>query len=260
MKYFRSLLVLSVLVLLISAVGCGKDREPEIKDGAAAGLAHMERAILYLERGDLDKAMDDLLVAIELMPDSTAPLLAVAGIYEATGEFQRAVESYRAALALNPNIAPAHFQIGLISKRARRNYDTALPRFLKAVELDSTEVEYAYQLADTYHDLERFPEAKKYFEMAVSLDPDHAYAHYGLGEILESHLELLDEGFSEYERAISIFPRDADLRFLVGQAYAGHGRKREAKRHLEEFLRLAPESPKAGTVEELVRHIDRSEG
>jgi Flp pilus assembly protein TadD len=73
-------------------------------------------------------------------------------------------------------------------------------------------------------------------------------------------MERLGDGFSEYEKAVSIDPRDANLRFLVGEAYARHNRTEDARRHLNEYLRLAPDSPKAPAVEEMVRQLDSSPG
>ncbi len=253
-----AVLMAATAVLLTAACSQNGSSDPEKR--AEAGLAHLERGYLYLERGNFDRAMEDLVVAAELMPDSTAPLLAIAGVYEAEGKFQQAVETYRAAIALEPDLAAAHFKIALISKRARKDYETALPRLQRAAELDSTEAEYFYQLGDTYHDLERFGEAKENFEMAISLDPDHPYAHYGLGEILEAHMDRPEEGFSEYEKAVAISPNDPALRLLIGEAYAKHRRAQEAYTHLNAFLRLAPEAPQAEMIRKLLNRLGRSEG
>ena len=241
------------------AAGCARERAHE-EEGLDAGLAHMERAYRYVELGDLDKAMGDLVVAAELMPDSSGPLLTLGDVYEAKGQFQQAVESYRSALALDPNIAVAHFKIGFISKTMRGDNATALTRLSRAVELDSTNATYQFQLADIFHETERFSEAKERFEKAISLNSDHAYAHYGLGEILEAHMGLPEEGFSEFEKAVSIAPTDPNLRRLVGEAYARNGRPREAVRHLQESLRLEPDSPRAQEVRETIRLIESSQG
>lgn len=259
LKPHGRIVAMIALAAAVIALGCGETRRAHEESPALAGSAHLERAYLHIDRGNLERAMDDLVVAVELMPDSAAPLMAMASIYEVEGDIQPAVEAYRAALALDPNIAFAHFKIGLISKRMRNDYDTALRRFLRAVALDSTQTEYLYQLGDTYHDLERYAEAKENFEKALAADPNHPYAHYMLGDILESHMERLEEGFSEYERAASILPRDPTLRLKIGEAYARHRRTGEALRHLREFLRLAPDSPDAPAVSELVRRIERSE-
>jgi len=253
------ILALLTLVAAAAAHGCGEARRSTEVDVDEAGSAHLERAIMQLDRGNLDRAMDDLIVAVEMMPDSAAPPVVLAGLYEAREEIQRAVETYRAALALDPTIAMAHFKIGLICKRMRNDYDTALTRFLRAAALDSTESEYFYQLGDTYHDLERFAEAKVNFEKALELNPTHPYAHYGLGEILESHMERLEPGFSEYEKAVSILPRDPVLRLKIGEAYARHRRHADALRHLKEFLRLAPDSREAPAIADLVTRIERSQ-
>ncbi len=253
----RMIVVIAVAVL-VGAAGCAKKGAREDVAGVEAGMAHLERAYQFMERGNYPRAMEDLVVAARLMPDSTLPLMAIGDVSEALGRYQQAVESYRAALALDPNIAVANFKIGFISRAIRDDNKTALARFTRAVELDSTNATYAFQLADLYHDLERYGEAKKYFEKAISLDPDHAYAHYGLGEIFDKHMDLPEQGFSEYEKAVSIASKDPNLRLMVGQAYVERGRRSEAIRHLTEFLRLAPNSPDAPSVEALIRQLERS--
>lgn len=257
MKNPRAVVGCVILAAIAVSAGCGGDKT-STEDNADAGFAHLERALLFMDRGELEKAMDDLVVAARLMPDSAAPLVAIGDIHMAYRRFQEAVESYRAALVLDPGIARAHFNIGYISKEFRNDNATARARLSRAVELDSTNATYVFQLGDVYHKLERFGEARESFEKAISLDADHAYAHYSLGEIYEEHMEKLKEGFSEYEKAIAIAPSDANLRLWVGEAYMEHDRPQEARRHLQEFLRLAPNSPKAPAVEEMVRYIDNS--
>lgn len=260
MKNYRAVFTISVFLAAALAAGCGGDNPREAADGTAAGMAHLERAHIIIERGDLDKAMEDLVVAARLMPDSAGPLMVIGDIHMAYRRFQEAVESYRAALAIDPSIARAHFNIGYISKEYRDDDATALARLSKAAELDSSNATFAFQLGDLHHKMERFAEAKECFEKAISLDSDHAYAHYSLGEIYDEHMDSPAVGFSEYEKAVSIAPMDANLRLLVGSAYAKRGRPEAAIRHLTDFLRLAPEAPEAPAVEEMVRRLDNSLG
>jgi tetratricopeptide (TPR) repeat protein len=249
-----------VAAVSVAAAGCGRRQAHEETAGPVEGMAHLERGYAFIQRGEYPRAMEDLVVAAQLMPDSTLPLMAIGQVSEVLGQYQQAVECYRQALAIDPNIALANFKIGFISRAVRGDDKTALARFTRAVELDSTNATYAFQLADLYHDSERFAEAKKYFEKAIALDPDHAYAHYGLGEIFDQHMDQPEKGYSEYEKAIAIAPEDANLRLMVGKAYAERGRRTEAVRHLTEFLRLAPNSPEADSVETLIRRLERSKG
>jgi tetratricopeptide (TPR) repeat protein len=260
MKIFRIILLIMLFGAFAVAAGCGGKENPEPENDTQAGFAHLERALAFIERGEMEKAMDDLVVAARLLPDNPEPFMAMGDVHMANRRFQEAVESFRAALAINQGIARAHFNIGYISKEFRDDLTTGLARLAKAAELDSTNATYAFQLGDVYHKMELFEEAKNSFERAISLDSDHAYAHYSLGEILEEHMDLPLEGFSEYEKAISIAPRDANLRLWVGKAYVKYDRLEEARRHLQEYLRLAPESPKAPAVEEMMRYLDSSLG
>lgn len=249
----------AVIVALILAVAvlpsCSKRG-----DDAAAGAAHMERGFASLEAGDIDQALKDFTVAAELMPDSTGPLRAIGDVHNARGEPALAIESYRAALALDPEQDQVHFMIGFVSKMALGDLATALAELSKAAELDSTNAMYQYQLGDALHGLQRYDEAMERFRRAIEIKPDHGGSHYSIGEIYDVHMDNPDEAFSWYEKAVAIDPEMAKLRELVGMSYARHGRYDEALKHFREFLKLAPEAPSAKAVQEAITYIESQEG
>lgn len=247
--------ILGVVLAVAFFPGCGKRG-----DNVASGTAHLERGLAALDRGDFDKAMKDFTEAIKLMPDSATPHIAVGDLYNVQGQYEKAIESYRQALELSPGIPEVHFMIGFISKQWMGDDATGLVEISKAVELDSTSATYRYQLGEVLHSLERYEEAEVQLRQAIAINPDHAGAHFALGELYESHLGMLEQGFSEYEKAVAIDPENPDIRQSVGVAYARNDRFDDALRHFREYLKIAPDSPAVPAVEEAIRWIESRQG
>ena len=229
-------------------------------DDPAAGMAHLERGMEAQMAGEPDKAMRDFLAAAELMPDSVGPIIALADLYAAQGQPELAIDKYREALVLDPDLDQAHFMIGLISKGALGDLATALAELGKAAEIDSTRAVYHYQLGDALQRLGRFDEALERFQRTVEIDSGHGGALYAIGGILENYKGLPDEAFSWYEKAVAVDPGMPQLRELVGMSYARHGRYEDALRHLRECVKLAPESAAGKRAAEAITHIESMEG
>jgi tetratricopeptide (TPR) repeat protein len=82
------------------------DRALEIDPGYGPARANL--AQLYFRRGWSEQAAQQYVLAAAALPDSAAPLLAIAGaLYEGTGKRDRAAEMYRKALAARRGYLPA---------------------------------------------------------------------------------------------------------------------------------------------------------
>jgi tetratricopeptide (TPR) repeat protein len=80
-------------------------------------------------------------------------------------------EAVERALALNPNLAEAHAQVGRIKQQADFDWAGAAASFQRAVALDPGNPEVARSAAGLATDLGRFDEALQLARRAVDLDP-----------------------------------------------------------------------------------------
>jgi tetratricopeptide (TPR) repeat protein len=171
------------------------------------------------ERTTHDEAADEETEATLLLPDrggSSAPTAAAleteAQEAEDDGDYQRAVEAYRALLAVEGPSPAVNFRLADALYRAG-DYAAARERYYVAIELDEDFVEARANLGCLLAELSDHEHAIAAFEGALALYPEYADVHYHLGQL------LLDQGQVEQGRA-----------------------------HLESFLSLAPESPWADEV------------
>jgi TolB-like protein/class 3 adenylate cyclase/Tfp pilus assembly protein PilF len=88
----------------------------------------------------------------------------------------------------------------------------------------------------------RFAAAEEAAAKALSLAPDHAFAHVSLGMIL-GFTNRAAQGIAEFERALALDRNMAGAHALIGQNKLFIGRAEETEAHVLEALRLSPRDP-----------------
>ena len=87
-------------------------------------------------------------------------------------------------------------------------------------------------------------EAAGHFEAALRIKPDHATAHYNLGNALAAMPGRLNDAITHYEEALRLKPNNAEQHNNLGNALVRvPGRINEAITHYETALRLKPNAP-----------------
>jgi tetratricopeptide (TPR) repeat protein len=95
-----------------------------------------------------------------------------------------AEHAYRKAIALDPDLASAHTNLGALLLCDERR-DEALPCFVRAMELDPTQAEAPYNVGFLLLEDRRVTDAAGMLERAVRLDPGFADAHFNLAVALD---------------------------------------------------------------------------
>lgn len=158
----------------------------------------------------------------------------------ANGHPAAAVSALKRALALDPNLAPAHFHLGMALKDLVR-LDEAETAFRDALRIDPSYAEAHRNLGELLQDRGRLEEARDCFESAVRVARGTAPVglHMRLGAVrwkLGDSAGALDS----FERAVSESPDSAEARYNLGSAQLESGRLEEAVRSAREALRLRP--------------------
>ena len=156
-----------------------------------------DRGTLLAELGDRLVAPDGQLVIdfgrkSRTPPEITVPVVPVSAdewfergqAFEEQEQLTRAVEAYRSALSLRPDVPETHFNLGNVLRGLGR-LDGAEERFRMAVDLDSTLSEAWYNLADLMEETKRLDEAITCLQRAVATSPDYADAHFNLAHCYE---------------------------------------------------------------------------
>lgn len=161
-------------------------------------------------------------------------------------DFTLAFEYFEGILKKNPNFADVRNKAGLcLAMMGETN--RALAEFDKALSVNDDYAEAHLNRAIVLNELGRFDEAKLAFSKASQLDTRDggdfpsdagnrlAISHAGTGD-LYMVADRPDRAAHEYEAALSIRPRYADIRSKLAEAYLQQDRLTEAQAQLDQIL------------------------
>ncbi len=155
------------------------------KGDAVAATAANSRGIGQMEQFEYEKAEAAFAEAAKLAPDWLPARINLGmAIYNRAGDvadpvLPRAVAVFEQVLAEDPKNPYAHFNLGIIRKYTG-DFDRAFGHFKTVTELDPTDDRAWLYLAQSLPNRADSPDAKRYFERALELNPALAQAFYGL--------------------------------------------------------------------------------
>lgn len=154
------------------------------------------------------------------------------------GRPEDAARWYRKALEADPELAPAHADLGTILAQLGRT-DEAVGHLRRAVDVDPENPLYRDQLARALVQQQRLDAAIQQFRAAVALDPDRVSLRNNLGNalLLNGNREA---AIRQYEAALRTDPAYSEAHFNLGRALAAEGQVDRALGHLTEAARLTP--------------------
>ena len=162
-----------------------------------------------------------------------------------------AAEARRAARSPNPDSIDLYFQgmIWINKGITADNLAHASRFFERALALDPYNVGAWVGLASadvdavtTYMAADRWRHiacAETALTRALSLAPDHAWAHVEMG-VLQMYTNRPAQGIAECERALALDPNFAHAHGMIGLAKVVNGRFEETEAHIQEAIRLSP--------------------
>lgn len=174
-------------------------------------------AIAREKKGDLQGAEQAYLKAIELKTYQDSTFVNLGRIYIEWGRLDKALELFRAALSLNPDLAEAHNCIGQIYAIQNR-VDDALQEFLQVVKLKPNLAVAYNNIGSMYLRQNKSTEAIESYGKAIERDPDCVDAYVNRGQLLLAKGRS-SEAITDYRRALEIDPTNAtavaQLRWLT---------------------------------------------
>jgi tetratricopeptide (TPR) repeat protein len=138
------------------------------------------------------------------------------------GGLDQAIEYYRQSLALEPNSALAHSNLGAALQRRGQLAD-ALAEFRRAIELQPGRGEYHYNLAGGLAAAGDGAGAAASYQRALALDPNDADARNNLGVLLQQRGDL-SGAEQQYAAALTRAPRHVGVLSNLGALYAQQGK------------------------------------
>lgn len=164
-----------------------------------------------------------------------------------------AVLAFQEAVRLDPNLAEAHFRLGLgyesLGKRdeAEGEYKKAVEGYKKYFEQNENDAEAHYALGQTYANLGQYSEAVRQYKEATKLKEDDPDMFYDLG-VAYTKLAQYDAAAAAFSKSLELDPDNYRAQDGLDDAKEGIQRIRVGRKHQEDLLKKekADELKKAG--------------
>jgi len=158
---------------------------------------HLSAGILLEKSGKTSEAVDEYKAALAIEPSPDA-LTALANIYMHGRRFPEAEEYLRKLIALNPQDAAFHVELGRVLVAENRN-DDALVELQTGAKLAPADVSVQRDLADLYVTMGKNGDAEAAYRALSSANPNDAELHRSLGQCL-----LREKKFAEAQQELLI--------------------------------------------------------
>ncbi len=170
--------------------------------------------------------------------------------YRALMNWDKAIESYKAALDINNNDDITYNGLG-IAYSGKGKYHKAIEQYQKAASLKTKPIYYA-NIGDTYRILRKWDDAIRNYEIAVEkafeIGPEDRTFHKSLGLAYNDRgVEHYtkgddDKAIEDYKKAVELNPEDPVIHYNLYLAYHAKGMYKEAEESLREAIGLDPEN------------------
>jgi tetratricopeptide (TPR) repeat protein len=178
-----------------------------------------------------------------------------------------AISEYKEVLTASPSRPGVHYRLGRVLLARTRQGDShagdlaeASKAFEQELEIDSTNANAAYELAEIYRKAAEFDKARELFALALKHYPDFEEAQVGMGRVLLS-LAKPDLALAHLEKAIVLDPSDEVPYYQLAQAYGALGNAAGRQKALADFRRLRDQKPKMEIVKDVfsAREVTKQE-
>jgi tetratricopeptide (TPR) repeat protein len=159
-----------------------------------------------------------------------------------TGKHDEAIAKFNEVLAQVPKCSECYVNIGS-NYAMKKEYEAAETALKKALELDANSVDAYNILATIYNDQKKFPEAQamsaEAAKRATAGGGASAETLYNQG-VISWNANDFPKAQEFFAGAVAANPNHAEAHFMLGQAYLNLGKLAEAAKEFDAYLKVAP--------------------
>jgi tetratricopeptide (TPR) repeat protein len=175
--------------------------------------------------------------------------------YLESGQYDKALETTKKGIDLDPKFAGAYYNLGIIYQKIG-DLDKAIAMGKKSREIDPELHMAEFLLGSIYFENGRLEEAAETYSTFLKSFPYFPGVHQILG-IIYAGQKQFDKAIAEFEWEIRINPYNSLAHLNLGQIYWYEFQNRQkAIRHLKIALMLDPLLPKRGEIRKLVQLLE----
>ena len=209
---------------------------------AHVGLADCHNALGTVQFGALPpmearrRAEEAATKALALDAELAEAYSALGSVKHFNWNWAEAEEHFKRAIELNQSYANAHnFYAGYLMCRGRP--DEAIAASNRARELDPFSLSISAQRGFLLENARRYDEAIAQLRGVIEMDPNHYQAYWILGHTYAANKQF-DEAIAASQKAVDLSQRTPGALGILGLTYGLADRKAEAKKILDELLKL----------------------
>lgn len=210
----------------------------------------------YAWAASLARTSDNLRAAEVLNAFSAVPRppdvqLLVGQLWTAIGDYARAIQTLKQALATNPDLPKAHLYEGLAYIHWE-HWPEAAEQFQAELAISPGDPDAEYHLGYVYMQQAKMDDAVRLFQEVVTAHPNYANAQYQLGKI-ELDRQNPQSAIDHLQAAEQASPATAYIHYQLQAAYRKANRPEDAERELAVYKQLKANA-RAQAAERAVIH------
>ncbi len=198
------------------------------------------QGLYYSDKGSEQSARESREYFQKVIEKDPGYALAWAGLaqaYNRVGDYARAKESARKAIALDQTIGEGHATLAFATWQNDWNWSIAAEEFKRAIELSPNNSLAHHGYAAYLSALRRHDEACDEMQRSLELDPLSPLANANLGSIYWSSHDF-DRAIQQLKKALEIDPNFPDAHLYLGMVYESLGSYDQALAEFEKYRAL----------------------
>jgi tetratricopeptide (TPR) repeat protein len=219
-----------------------------LRQNPEMAAANLFAGISEFDLGELKAALPYLSKAQQLDPDRPAPLLALAKLYVALRQYQRANELYAKAVALDAQLPEAWYGLGVTDRslaeellnqkggirdqKVQHLLDGAVKALTRAVELDPNSARAHLLMAESLTEAGKVVDATSEFNAAIKLDPQLDAATLGLATTYWRQHEF-GHALPLLQRLLEKSPKDPEVNAIMSDLLEHNSDFTSAQQHAQ---------------------------
>ncbi len=204
----------------------------------------MSQGARELDAGEYDNAYASYSQVIEKYSYMTEAMYSLGVVKNRAADFDKAVEHFNKALAINPNHEKAKKALKSVAGNLfnegnnlyrRRDYKNALEYYKNVVAIDNSFYQAYYQMGQVEKRLKNYRNAVKAYDNAVKVKPDFYNGWYGLGLVKESNGDH-NGALAAFQKVTEINPGYAKAFYAMGDIYYKTNRFDKARQSCQKAI------------------------
>ena len=195
-------------------------------------------AYVFGQARENQQAIEHLQNLVKAQPDDSEARFRLVLMLAKSADFGRAYQTAQQALQRFPDDPQIVLSYALACYFTQHTAE-AESSYRRLIRLEPDSDQPYFALGNFYSDLDKFEDAAKDFEIAVSKDPANYRNHYMYGTML-FRLNRINEATAQFKTALQLNPSHADSYFWLGRILLRQGKVDEALATFQKTVQLEP--------------------